>query len=253
MMSGTDDAARFASIGFNDFRRLAADASLSPHEKIGFPDSYRDGMGPGIFADILAKLPPLRIDGAVVLDVGPGCSDLPKLLIAHCRALHHELHLVDSAEMLDQLSDTDGVHKTAAFYPECPQLLEQLAGRTDAIIVYSVVQYVFVDTNLWTFLDATLALLAPGGMLLLGDIPNISMRKRFFASETGRAFHRAYTGRDEDPGVTYNKLEPAQMDDAVIFAILQRARAAGFHAFVLPQPAHLPLANRREDIVIVRP
>jgi hypothetical protein len=39
----------------------------------------------------------------------------------------------------------------------------------------------------------------------------------------------------------------------VVFAVLQRARAAGFHAYVLPQPAHLPLANRREDILIVRP
>ena len=155
--------------------------------------------------------------------------------------------------MLDKLGDHDGVHKTAAFYPDCPHLLQQLAGRTDAVIVYSVLHYIFVDTNLWTFLDQTLALLAPGGMLLLGDIPNGSMRKRFFASSTGHAFHRQFTGRDEDPVVDYNQLEPGQIDDSVVFAILQRARAAGLHGYVLPQPAHLPLANRREDILIVRP
>ncbi len=252
-MSDKDDPSRFAKLGFEDFRRLASDPTLSAYEKIGFPDAYRAGKEPQIFADILSKLPPLQLPEAVVLDIGPGCSDIPRLLIAHCQNLSQQLHLVDSAEMLGQLGDHDGVHKTAAFYPDCPQLLERLAGRTDAIIVYSVVQYVFVDTNLWTFLDATLALLAPGGMLLLGDIPNLSMRKRFFASDTGRAFHRAYTGRDEDPIVAYNRLEPTQIDDAVVFAILQRARAAGFHAFVLPQPAELPLANRREDILVVRP
>ena len=252
-MSGKQDLDRFARIGFEDFRRLATDDSLSAYEKIGFPDSYREGREPQIFADILSKLPTLQLPGAVVLDIGPGCSDIPRLLIAHCRDLSHELHLVDSAEMLDQLDDSEGVHKTAAFYPDCPQLLQQLAGRTDAVIVYSVLHYIFVDTNLWTFLDQTLALLAPGGMLLLGDIPNGSMRKRFFASSTGHAFHRQFTGRDEDPVVDYNQLEPGQIDDSVVFAILQRARAAGLHGYVLPQPAHLPLANRREDILIVRP
>jgi hypothetical protein len=189
----------------------------------------------------------------VILDIGPGCSEIPRLLIAQCRSLGQELHLVDSKEMLEQLDDSDGVYMTAACYPECPQLLQQLAGRTDAIIVYSVLQYVFVDSNPWTFLDKTLALLAPGGMLLFGDIPNLSMRRRFFSSGTGKAFHRQFTGRNEDPTVGYNRIEPGQIDDSVVFAILQRARAAGFHAYVVPQPATLPLANRREDILIVRP
>lgn len=252
-MSDKQDPNRFAKLGFEDFRRLASDPTLSAYEKIGFPDAYRDGKEAQIFADIVSKLPTLQATGAVVLDIGPGCSDIPRQLIAHSRRLSHELHLVDSAEMLGQLGEHDGVLATAACYPDCPQLLDDLAGRADAIIVYSVVQYIFVDCNLWTFLDATLALLAPGGMLLLGDIPNISMRKRFFASEAGRACHLAFTGRDEDPLVLYNRIEPAQIDDAVVFAILQRARAAGFHAFVLPQPADLPLATRREDILVMRP
>ena len=178
-MSKREDLTRFAKLGFEDFRRLAADSSLSAYEKIGFPDSYREGKEPLIFADIVAKLPPLQREGAVVLDIGPGCSDVPRMLIAHSRALGQELHLIDSAEMLAQLEDAEGVHKTAAFYPDCPDLLERLRGRTDAIIVYSVLHYIFVDTNLFRFLDQTLALLAPGGGLLLGDIPNISARKRF--------------------------------------------------------------------------
>ena len=155
--------------------------------------------------------------------------------------------------MLGQLPDVDGVEKTAAFYPECPELLARLEGRVDAVIVYSVLHYIVVDTSLLRFLDATLALLAPGGAILLGDIPNVSARKRFFASEAGRRFHREFTGRDEDPDVRHLIVEREQIDDSVVFSILQRARAAGFHAYVLPQPAHLPMANRREDILIVRP
>jgi hypothetical protein len=253
MTDRKEDLTRFAKLGFEDFRRLAADPTLTAYEKIGFPNSYREGKEPEIFADIVAKLAPLRERGAVVLDVGPGCSDVPKMLIAHCRDLGQTLHLVDSAEMLDQLETGEGVVKTAAFYPDCPELIDTLRGRTDAVIVYSVLHYIFVDTNLFRFLDTTLALLAPGGALLLGDIPNLSMRRRFFASDTGKAFHRAFTGRDEDPQVVHERIEAEQIDDAVVFAILQRARAAGFQAWVLPQPAHLPLANRREDILIVRP
>ncbi|MDQ3038427.1 MAG: class I SAM-dependent methyltransferase [Pseudomonadota bacterium] len=252
-MSSTEDLTRFAKLGFEDFRRLAADTSLSAYEKIGFPNSYREGKEPLIFADILGKLERLREPGSTVLDIGPGCSDVPRLLAAHCRQLGQELHLVDSAEMLDQLDDGQGVHKHAAFYPECPELLERLHGRADAVIVYSVLQYIFVDTNLYKFLDVTLALLAPGGALLLGDIPNVSMRKRFFSSGTGKTFHKAFTGTDTEPDVAHHMIERDQIDDAVVFGILQRARAAGFHAYVLPQPPELPLANRREDILIIRP
>jgi len=49
------------------------------------------------------------------------------------------------------------------------------------------------------------------------------------------------------------QVEPDQIDDSIVFAILQRARAAGFHSYVLPQAPHLPLANRREDILVIRP
>lgn len=253
MSNSKEDLARFAQLGFEDFRRLAADSSLSPYEKIGFPNSYREGKEPAIFADIIRKLPPMERTGAVVLDVGPGCSDVPKLLIDHAVARGQELHLVDSTEMLAHLRDDVGVHKTAALFPDCPELLERLAGRTDAIIVYSVLHYIFVDTNLWRFLDATLQLLAPGGSLLLGDIPNVSMRKRFFSSEAGKRLHREFTGRDDEPEVVHNRVEPNCIDDAVVFAILQRARLAGMHAYVVPQPAELPMANRREDILIIRP
>ena len=90
-MSSKEDFTRFAKLGFEDFRRLAADTSLSTYEKIGFPNSYREGMEPLIFADILAKLDRLGDAGSTVLDIGPGCSDVPKMLIAHCRRLGQEL------------------------------------------------------------------------------------------------------------------------------------------------------------------
>jgi cyclopropane fatty-acyl-phospholipid synthase-like methyltransferase len=244
---------RFANLGFEDFRKLAKDDSLSKYEKIGFPDSYRSGKEEFIFHDILAKLSNLNEEGKTVLDIGPGCSDLPKILIKYCQEKKHALTLVDAPEMLEQLPDDENVEKVAAFYPECPQLIELLAGKVDAIICYSVLHYIFVDTSLFRFLDTSLSLLAPGGHMLIGDIPNVSKRKRFFSSETGIRFHQDFMKTTEAPEIQFNQVEHGQIDDAVVMSLLQRARAQGFDAYVLPQDPGLPMANRREDILIVRP
>jgi hypothetical protein len=175
------------------------------------------------------------------------------MIIADALRLDQTLHLVDSAEMLALLPDSPCVHKTPAVYPDCPALLEELAGKADAIIAYSLLHYIFVENNIWRFLDASLALLAPQGHLLLGDIPNVSMRKRFLGSAAGEAFHRSYTGRGDAQMATRCTIEAGSIDDSVIFALLQRARAAGYHAFVVPQRAGLPMHDRREDVLIVRP
>jgi len=243
----------FTDIGFEDFRALAKDASLSKYERIGFPDSYREGLEGHIFADILGKLSNLEKPGQRVLDIGPGCSDLPQMLIEKCRTQGHSLTLIDSQEMLDLLPEADFVRKEAALYPKCPEFLALHAGRLDVILCYSVLHYVLVDAAFFRFLDESLALLAPGGQFLIGDVPNVSKRKRFFASETGHQFHQSFMNTADKPAVVFNQIERDQIDDAVVMALLQRARAQGFDAYVLPQPAALPMANRREDILIVRP
>lgn len=244
---------RFANLGFDDFRKLAQDETLSKYERIGFPDSYRQGKEELIFQDILSKLTQLDHIGKIVLDIGPGCSDLPRMLINYCRTKEHSLVLVDAPEMLDQLQDDACIEKIPAFYPDCPKLIERLSGKVNVVICYSVLHYIFVDTSIFRFLDISLSLLAPGGQLLLGDIPNISKRKRFFASGTGIHFHQEFMKTAELPDVQFNKIEHNQIDDAVVMGLLQRARSQGFDAYVVPQNACLPMANRREDILITRP
>ena len=248
------DHERFKDLTFDGFRRLAQDDGLSRYQKIGFPDSYRAGHEAAIFRDIRAKLPALDAEAQTILDLGAGCSELPLMLLELGARQKHTVLLCDSAEMLAQLPDSAGVSKIAGRFPaEAGAALAPYTGRVDAILCYSVLHYIFPDQPLFDFLDRLLDLLAPGGACLLGDIPNVSMRKRFFASEAGAKSHREFTGGTDAPEVSFNVPEPGKLDDAVVLAILARCRAAGFHAYVVPQARALPLANRREDILIERP
>jgi hypothetical protein len=156
--------------------------------------------------------------------------------------------------MLAHLPDAAHVIKWCGAFPG--ETFERMRAddlQFDSIIAYSVIQYVFAEANLWGFLDSCLALLPDGGEILLGDIPNVTMRKRFFSSADGLRQHRHYTQDDSPPDVVFNRLESGAIDDSVVLALLARARAAGFHAWVMPQADGLPMANRREDVLIRKP
>ena len=161
--------------------------------------------------------------------------------------------MVDSAEMLALLPDGENICKIEGAFPKIDGFVARYAGSFDVILCYSVFQYIFVEFPIFQFLDCALNLLAPGGQMLIGDIPNVTRRKRFFASDSGRNFHKDFMKTDEDPVVEFNRIEFDKIDDSVMLSLVQRARLQGFDAFILPQKPDLPMANRREDIFIVRP
>ncbi|HVV45869.1 MAG TPA: hypothetical protein VHC72_11720, partial [Bryobacteraceae bacterium] len=131
----TEDYSRFTGLTFDRFRELARTPGLRHQERIGFPNSYREGKEPAIFADILRKLPNLAKTSQTVLDIGPGCSDLPHLLLNHCRRQQYTLLLADSPEMLQLLPDSPEIRKYAGRFPrDCGSLLSEYAGRVDVIL-----------------------------------------------------------------------------------------------------------------------
>ncbi|MDP9104406.1 MAG: class I SAM-dependent methyltransferase [Candidatus Eremiobacteraeota bacterium] len=238
---------------YDDFRLRAKDDTWTDNEKIGFPDAYRAGAEAAIFADVLAKLPALNGAGRTIVDIGCGCGPLAHVLMAHCAEHGHRLIMVDSAEMLDLLPPSPGTELRPHRFPRDPAFLDEFRGAVDAVLLYSVIHHEFASGDLWTMFDAVCGLLAGGGRALFGDIPNRSMRTRLFQSPNGRAFHRAFTGLDTEPPVPEYGLVPGEIDDAVVFALLMRARSQGIHGFVLPQSEGLPFANRREDVLLQHP
>ncbi|MDB5438244.1 MAG: hypothetical protein JWM33_671 [Caulobacteraceae bacterium] len=244
------------ALDYEGFRALATDARLSDHEKIGFPPAYREGFEDAIWADITAKLPMLVVgSGQVVVDIGPGCASLPKRLIELCRQRGHTLVLVDSPEMLALLPDAPGVtRKCAGLFPNNSAEVALIAGgKADAVLCYSVLHYIHLDASSLDFIDAAADLLAPGGRALIGDIPNLSKRRRFFASARGQAYHRAFTSSTEPYDVSRDAAGPGKIDDAVLASLIARAQSRGCDAYLSPQGEGLPMANRRDDLLLVKP
>jgi cyclopropane fatty-acyl-phospholipid synthase-like methyltransferase len=240
---------------FEGFKKLASRSNISKFEKIGFPDSYRDGHEFSICEDIVEKLQ-LRVKkNQELLDIGSGCSDLPGHLLTISQECNHSLTLLDSEEMHQNLSMAvrSGTKQVNAQFPHCPEFIYEHQSTFDSILCYSVIQYPFLESSIFKFLDSMLVLLKPGGRLLIGDIPNLSMKKRFLNSSAGKEFHEQYFGQNSQVDTDLNTISFNKMDDSVVIALILRARAAGFHAYLVPQSEDLPLSNRREDILIVNP
>ncbi len=245
---------RFANLDYEAYRRMAGDGTLSRHERSGFPDALREDAEGAIFADIESKLPALGSrEGISVVDIGCGANPLTDLIIERCRARGHTLTLVDSPEVLAHHRGVPGLHLVPGRFPDTSSLMLDAIGSCDVVLGYSVLQVAFLDGSVHGFADAALTLLAPGGRLLLGDLPNASMRRRFLHSDAGHSFHRTYTGRDDDPTVRWPLLPSGEIDDGVLSGLVARARDGGFHAWLVPQGAELPMANRREDLLCERP
>lgn len=247
------DFDKYRRLTYDDFRKRAGDDNLSQYEKTGFPDEYRRGHEEDIFSDIKSKLHCLDETEKVIVDIGCGCSDLAHLMIEHCGTMESTLILIDCEEMLSLLPEREFVRKYPGRFPDCPQLFDEFTGVVDGVLIYDVLQCVFLEANIFDFLDNACTLLKDGGEILVGDIPNISKRKRFFSSTNGIKYHQEFTGTNEIPHVDFTTIEKEEIDDGVVLGILCRYRGFGFDAYLLPQDEKLPMANRREDILIRKP
>jgi hypothetical protein len=245
--------AKLENLTYKKFSELASDKELSKYERIGFYNHIRRGKEGNIFKDILSKLSNLDKKNQTIIDIGCGCSDLPLILIEHCRKHKHKLILIDSQEMLDHLPNEKFIIKIAGQYPnELTDFIKEYKNKADVVISYSVFHYVFEELPYMQFIDKTLSLLSDGGQFLLGDLPNNSKKNRFFSSEAGIKFHQKNNNTKTKPILNHNEIPFNIIDDGAIFGILQRARLSGFESYLVPQSCTLPMSSRRDDILITK-
>jgi SAM-dependent methyltransferase len=235
---------------FEDFKKRALDKDLSKWEKIGFPNSYRAGeIENHIFLDISTKLDLKNCKK--ILDIGSGCSDLVIKLINYSTKNNVELYLNDSNEMLENIPKeivSSGINFIPGMFPNEVNFSKDSLNTFDAIIVYSVIQYVFNYQSIYQFIHECIKFLKPGGRLLIGDVPNFNCRERFLNSSESSEFKNNKVSVSVD--IVHENID--RLDDSIVMSILLRFRNFGCETYVLPQPKSLPFANRREDILIVK-
>ena len=206
-----------------------------------------------VVPDVESKLALAPDNSLLEIGCGPGNLLIP-LSFRVARAIgidHPDVTALARARFLDAR-----VEFVAGCFPGA-----STEGPIDRVLVYAVLHYLPDMPAIFALLDAAVALLAPAGRLLLGDLPNSDRKRRFMSSPAGRAFEVEWQRRraDEiakgpDPLSAIQGLPcVSSFDDATIMELVHRYRQQGFHVYVLPQPPELPFGHTREDILIVRP
>ena len=201
------DFSRFEDITYEAFRRRATDPSLSLHEKIGFPDAYREGKEELILDDIASKLTRLSLREQVVVDVGAGCGGLATADDGPLRRAGTPA--LPGRFARDARAPARGAARQHASPGASPTtattLLDELRGRATASSPTACSPASSSSRTSSSSSTGPLELLAEGGQLLLGDLANVSKRKRFFASEAGVRFHQEFMATSERPDVALQR------------------------------------------------
>ncbi|MBI1984653.1 MAG: hypothetical protein HYS60_00895, partial [Candidatus Wildermuthbacteria bacterium] len=87
------------------------------------------------------------------------------------------------------------------------------------------------------------------GTLLLGDIPNVDLKKRFLASSQGKAFQKKWQKIKKIEILEEDK-KLVTVGDSLLHNIIKKYNRKGFQAKILRQSSHLPFCHTREDILI---
>lgn len=173
-----------------------------------------------------------------VLDVCCGNGELTALLAAQCGRI---VGVDFSAQQLAHAQKHLSHHDNLEFIRGDAQSL-QLQQTFDRINLYFSFQYITGRTSANRVLSGLFRHLNPGGMALLGDIPDAereiyyyNTRKKLLRARIQSLLGRNPMGRFWHPE-----------------ALSQLARNQGFTTQISPEPAHLPYASYRFDLLLTR-
>lgn len=202
-----------------------------------------------ILADVMAKLRLEANDDLLEIGCGPGGLLLPlSFFVRSATGVDHPNAIAAFRSRLG----TGG-----------PKLIEgnfldvAIPGAFSKILIYSVVHYLSDERELLRFVDKAVGLLKPGGLLLLGDVPNADKKKRFLRTRKGREVMKAWEKVAASfRGIPGPAMRPdpdlIAIDDRILLSLMTRLRRQGHEAFLLEQPEGLAMCYSREDVLVRR-
>jgi 2-polyprenyl-3-methyl-5-hydroxy-6-metoxy-1,4-benzoquinol methylase len=238
-----------SGVTFENYARLAS-SSLSKTEKAG-RYSVQAEAERLIPMDVAAKLDLKATDSLLEIGCGLGNILVPLAArVARSAGIDHP-HVI--AELSKRSVDV-GLDLFRGNF-----LTVDVPGTFDKVLVYSVLHCLSDRDEVRHFADKAMALVAPNGRLLLGDIPNSDLKRRFHVSPEGMTFQKEWQERLDVSRSTASPVPLIEKDtatatfgDASILDLIRHFRERGHDAYVLPQPAELPFGHTREDILVLR-
>ena len=238
-------------LSFQEFNRIADLNFRSSARASGFPDIFRNQAAKLVHEDIVEKLNLKNLGNKKIVEIGPGVSSLPQMMASFCRSNGIILKFIDGRNVLEQLPRATFIEHIPDQFPKSIKQYFSQCSKAGAIISYSVCQYLASFCEFKKFIECATSLLAPGGRLLVGDIPNRDMRMRFLRSKAGKN-SKSFIFNNRVRHKRFLQSQSTYLDDPNLINILQIQREKGYHAWIIPQKSNLPQGNRREDLLIER-
>lgn len=238
-------------LSFQEFNRIAGMNFQSSARASGFPDIFRNQIATLVHQEIINKLNLSNLKNKKLVEIGPGVSSLPQMMASFCRSNGIMLKFIDGHNVLEQLPRATFIEHIPDQFPKNINHYYNQCANAGAIISYSVSQYMRSFSEFTKFIECATSLLAPGGRLLLGDIPNSDMRLRFLRSKAGKD-SRSFIFNNKVRHNRFLQSQSTYLNDFNLINILKIQREKGYHAWIIPQKSNLPQSNRREDLLIER-
>jgi cyclopropane fatty-acyl-phospholipid synthase-like methyltransferase len=235
---------------FENYAKLASMQDLSDTEISGRYGFQQENEGK-IINDVLVKLKINSKDTLLEIGCGPGNLLVPLSDFAeHVCGIDNEIVI----QRLNNKTISKKIQLIGGDFLVIPKPIEKYSK----ILIYSVVHYLDSEKTIHQFLQKAFELVQPGGMLLLGDLPNVNKKKRYLNSSEGKKTSDEWSRTlSTNPCHPLTKLDKdthvVTISDEIVLGLLQFARNLDIDAYVLPQPADLPFGNTREDILFIFP
>jgi len=130
----------------------------------------------------------------------------------------------------------------------------KIKKKFDKVLAYSLVHYMKNNDQLKKFLKNLLRLTSSNGIILIGEIPNISMKKRFLKSKTGKKINKKFNLNLNKLKKKYSSFQYKekfiQIYDKEIKFMINYCNKFGADAYILPIKRGLPFSHTRINILI---